>query len=129
MIYSLDSWAVIAWLDNVEPAASHVERVMRQRPFISTVNIAEVYYVIKRKHGEVAAQQVVGTLRAQTMFINADETVSILAGQVKSENRMALGDAFAIATASLNDSTLLTGDPEILEAKGKWKIRDIRRSR
>lgn len=117
------------WLDNVEPAASHVERVMRQRPFISTVNIAEVYYVIKRKHGEVAAQQVVGGLRAQTMFINADETVSILAGQVKSENRMALGDAFAIATASLNDSTLLTGDPEIIEAKGKWKIRDLRRSR
>jgi predicted nucleic acid-binding protein len=126
MTYSLDSWAVIAWLDNVEPAASRVERVMRQRPFISTVNVAEVYYVIKRKHGEVAAHHVIDGLRAQTRFMNADETVAVLAGQVKSENRMALGDAFAIATASLNDSTLLTGDPEIIEAKGKWKIRDLR---
>lgn len=129
MTYSLDSWAVIAWLDNVEPAASRVERVMRQRPLISTINVAEVYYVVKRKHGEVAAHQVIDGLRAQTRFINADETVAVLAGQVKSENRMALGDAFAIAAASLNNSTLLTGDPEIIEAKGKWKIRDLRRSR
>ena len=126
MTYSLDSWAVVAWLDNVEPAASRVERIMRQRPFISTVNVAEVYYVIKRKHGEVAAHQIIDGLRAQTKVINADETVAVLAGQVKSENRMALGDAFAIATASLNDSTLLTGDPEIIGAKGKWKIRDLR---
>ena len=126
MTYSLDSWAVIAWLDNAEPAASRVERVMRQRPLISTVNVAEVFYVIKRKHGQIAAQQVIDGLRAQTRFVNADETVAVLAGHVKSEHRLALGDAFAIATASLNDSTLVTGDPEIVEARGTWKIRDIR---
>jgi predicted nucleic acid-binding protein len=126
MTYSLDSWAVIAWLDNVEPAASRVEKIMRQRPLISTVNVAEVYYVVKSKHGEVAAHQVIDSLRAQTRFLNADETVAVLAGQVKSENRMALGDAFAIATASLNDSILLTGDLEIVAAKGTWKIRDLR---
>lgn len=107
---------------------TRVRKVTPKRPLISTVNVAEVYYVIKRKHGEVAAHQVIDGLRAQTRFINADETVAVLAGQVKSENRMALGDAFAIATAFLNDSTLLTGDPEIIEAKGKWKIRDLRRS-
>ena len=126
MTYSLDSWAVIAWLDNVEPAASRVERVMRHRPLISTVNVAEVYYVIKRKHGEIAAHRVIDGLRVQARFMIADEVVAVLAGQVKSENRMALGDAFAIATASLNDSILLTGDPEIIESKGKWKILDIR---
>lgn len=126
MTYSLDSWAVIAWLDNVEPAASHVEKIMRQRPLISTVNVAEVYYVIKRKHGAAAANQVIDGLRVQARFINADETVAVLAGQVKSENKMALGDAFAVATSSLNNTTLLTGDPEIIAARGKWKIRDLR---
>ena len=126
MTYSLDSWAVVAWLDNVEPAASHVEKIIRQRPLISTVNVAEVYYVVRRKHGAVAANKVTDGLRVQTRFINADESVAVLAGQVKSENRMALGDAFAIATSSLNNTTLLTGDPEIIAARGKWKIRDLR---
>lgn len=73
---------------------------MRQRPLISTVNVVENYYVIKRKHGEAAAHQLIDGLRAQTRSMNAEETVAVFAGKVKSENRMALGDAFAIATAS-----------------------------
>ena len=56
----------------------------------------------------------------------ADEDLAVRAGLIKSNNALALADAFAIATASTNNATLLTGDPEILKSKGKWKVRDIR---
>ena len=56
----------------------------------------------------------------------ADEDLAVRAGLIKSNNALALADAFAIATASTNNATLLTGDPDILKSKGKWKVRDIR---
>ncbi len=39
---------------------------------------------------------------------------------------MAFADAFALAAARAHDAVLLTGDPEILEARGDWKVEDLR---
>jgi len=122
----LDSWAVIAWVLGQEPAATQVQKFIAQRPLISTVNIAEVFYIVKRRTDEDTAQQLITDLRSQLTFIAVDEDLAVRAGLIKSNNALALADAFAIATASTNNATLLTGDPEILKSKGKWKVRDIR---
>jgi uncharacterized protein len=124
--FALDSWAVIAWLENVAPAANRVEKIFRYRPIISTVNVAEIYYVVKRKRDVATAQKVINQLRVRAQFVEANEQVAIMAGEIKSENKMALGDAFAVATANLHGATLLTGDPEILSARTKWKLLDLR---
>ena len=122
----LDSWAVIAWVLGQEPSAAQVQKVISQRPLISTVNIAEVFYIVKRKSDEDTAQQLIRDLRSQLTFVTADEDLAVRAGLIKSNNPLALADAFALATSATRNATLLTGDPEILRLKGKWKVRDIR---
>jgi hypothetical protein len=39
---------------------------------------------------------------------------------------MALGDAFAAATAVAHDALLLTGDPALLRGDGPWRAEDLR---
>ena len=126
MNHCLDSWAVIAWMENNEPAASKVEGVIRKRPFISTANVTEVYYLTKREHGIAAAQLTIETLRALTQFVSVDEEIAVAAGIIKADYKMSLGDAFCVATATVKNAKILTGDPEIIDANGKWKVTDIR---
>ena len=39
---------------------------------------------------------------------------------------MALGDAFAAATAIAHGAPILTGDPELLDRSGPWQASDLR---
>ncbi|MBY0441696.1 MAG: hypothetical protein K2Q25_06105 [Mycobacteriaceae bacterium] len=46
----LDSWTVLAWLDDEEPALSHLSGLIGSRPVISWINLIEVYYQLERDH-------------------------------------------------------------------------------
>lgn len=116
MSTSLDSWAVLAWLDGDEPAAAAVaEAIGRERPAMSWVNLVEVHYRTMRDHGREEADQVLSELRPQITEdlpgISAMRAVSSL----KAEHPIALADCFAIALAAEKGTALLTGDPEIVE--------------
>jgi predicted nucleic acid-binding protein len=121
----LDSWAVINWLED-GPAAAAVEKIIPHRPVISLVNVCEVLYILSRKHGDKAIQQVLPALRQKLAFIEVDEELTLSASQVKAAHKMALGDAFCVATALAHNAKILTGDPEIINAKGNWKVQDLR---
>jgi predicted nucleic acid-binding protein len=127
MNYCLDSWAVIAWMNGQEPPAAIVESVISERPFLSVVNATEVYYITRRRHGELEAQQIVNTLRVLTRFVPVDEPLAILAGAIKSMHPMSLGDSYCAATAIQKQAKVLTGDPELMVANSEWKVRDIRK--
>jgi PIN domain nuclease of toxin-antitoxin system len=43
----LDSWAVLAWLEGEEPAASRVQEALVSRPVMSWINVGEVAYVVE----------------------------------------------------------------------------------
>jgi len=114
--FCLDSWAVLAWLDGEEPAASVVaETLERERPAMSWMNLVEVHYRTMRDHGRGEADQALSELRPQITEdlpgISAMRTVAIL----KAENPIALADCFAVALAAAEGAVLLTGDPEIIE--------------
>jgi PIN domain nuclease of toxin-antitoxin system len=126
MNYCLDSWAVIALIENEEPVATIVERLLEHRPYISTVNATEVFYVTNRRSGIDAANEVMTILRAKTRIVPVDLNIATSAGLIKSNHKMSLGDCFCVATALQYSATILTGDPEILDVKGKWKVRDLR---
>ena len=121
----LDSWAVIDWLED-GPSAASVEKVIPHRPVISLVNVCEVLYILSRKYGDKAIQQVLPALRQKLAFIDVDEDLTLSASQIKAAHKMALGDAFCVATALANNAKILTGDPEIINAKCNWKVQDLR---
>jgi uncharacterized protein with PIN domain len=111
----LDSWAVLAWLGGEEPAAEIVQEAFDEgRPAISWINLVEIEYQVRRRHGATEADTVVSRLRELV-----DEELPGVArmravAALKAEHPIALADCFAIATAAARSATLITGDPEII---------------
>ena len=120
MASCLDSWAVLAWLDGEEPAATKVaEAFERERPPMSWVNLVEVNYRVARDHGWNEAEHTLGDLRSRVSEdlpgVSAMRTVA----RLKAEHPIALADCFAVVLAARTSADLLTGDPEIIERAGE----------
>lgn len=53
MTVVLDSWAVLRYLEDSEPAAQAVGELLEgERPLMSWINLGEVHSVLLRLHGE-----------------------------------------------------------------------------
>lgn len=127
MIACLDSWALIAWLDDHPRSADMVHEVMESRPLMSWINMAEVYYRIDREKGEKTAVAVTNKMRMALDLELPTERRILETARLKSVHPIALGDCFAISTAADNDAVLYTGDPEILAIKNlPCDVRDLR---
>lgn len=118
MTIVLDSWAILAWLDGEEPAMSKVEAVLESRPNVSWVNLVEVAYRVERRHGRDIADRTVADVR-RVLDADLPGTGRMLeVAHLKARLPIALGDCFAIATATALGAELWTGDPEIIDAPG-----------
>jgi PIN domain nuclease of toxin-antitoxin system len=123
----LDSWAVLAWLDGEEPALSGVERLLADRPVVSWVNLAEVYYRVARDQGRAAADETLRDLRAALAPDLPGTARMIEVARLRARAPIALGDCFAVTTAAALDLPLLTGDPEIIGlADLPCRVEDLR---
>jgi predicted nucleic acid-binding protein len=124
--HCLDSWAVLEWLRDTEPAASRVEELLPTRPLMSWINLGEVDYVVHRAEGAEAASDTVRWLRPRlTLDLPGEERI-LAAAVIKATHPLAHADAFAVATALAHGAILVTGDPEILEADADWPLEDVR---
>jgi predicted nucleic acid-binding protein len=123
---ALDSWAVLRWLEGSEPAATRLDAAVDDEAVMSWINVGEVFYVVWRASGEQVAREVVSDLRARIILDEANSARVLAAARIKAEFPMALGDAFAAATAVAYDAPLLTGDPELLGRDGPWRTEDLR---
>ena len=126
MTESLDSWAILHWLDGDEPAAARVEAAMPSRPVMSWINLGEVAYIVERRAGVDRARRVVRELRSRLTLDLPSEARVLQAAHLKAGYAMAYADAFAVATAIAHGATLLTGDPEILNGDPTWPVEDLR---
>lgn len=123
----LDSWAVLRWLEGQEPAAERVERALQTRPVMSWINVGEVFYILHMAAGAPRAGAVVGDLRHRLELDPPTPNRVIAAATIKAQHTLAYADAFAIATAVAHDASLLTGDPEIIDAADpSWRVIDLR---
>ena len=93
---------------------------------MSWINAGEVYYIVNRLAGETEAETVINDLRLSVRLDPALPERVIEAASIKARYPMAYADAFAVTTAMAYDATLLTGDPEIIEAGGPWRVEDLR---
>ncbi len=126
MTESLDSWAILRWLEGDEPAAARVEAAMPSRPVMSWINLGEVAYIVERRAGVDRARRVVPELRSRLTLDLPSEARVVEAAHLKAGYAMAYADAFAVATAIAHGATLLTGDPEILDGDPAWPVEDLR---
>ena len=123
----LDSWAVLAWLDGDEPAASAVQEAFTAgRPWMSWLNVGEVAYQLERRHGADEAALVIRRLRSAVALDDVTPTRVLAAARIKAVNPIAFADCFAATTAAAYDATLLTGDPELLDRDVGCRVRDLR---
>lgn len=124
----LDAWAILAWLDGQQPALGIVDDALRERPVVSWISLVEVAYRLEREHGEHVAERTVADVR-RVLDADLPGTGRMLAAaKVKAQHPIALGDCFAIATASALGAELWTGDPEIIDRSADLGcvVRDLR---
>ncbi len=127
MTFCLDAWAVIAWLENFEPAVGRVHQILtEERPLMSWINAGEVFYQLHRRQSPSRALEVIHNLRPSLTLELPSERRVLEAAAIKAGNAVAYADAFAVATAIAHDAVLLTGDPEILAAGARWPVEDLR---
>lgn len=127
MTVVLDSWAVLRYLEDAEPAAGEVSALLEEeRPVISWLNVGEIYYVVCRTAGVDAADETVRDLAEVTTFDPVTDGRVVQAARLKAAHPMAFADAFAAAAAIAHDSELWTGDPELLVSGAPWRWRDLR---
>ena len=126
--YVLDSWAVIAYLED-EPSAEKVEELIATAHeehipiYMSVVNVGEVWYTLAREVSEEEANngiKMLSDLRIQ--FENVDWELTMEAARFKSQNKMPYADAFAAALAKVKKADLVTGDDEFKPLDGQIKI-------
>ncbi len=93
---------------------------------MSWINLGELFYVMVRRTSVDEANALVDDLRAKVALDVATPARVLQAATIKADHAMSYADAFAVATAQAHGAVLLTGDPEILDARGPWETEDLR---
>jgi predicted nucleic acid-binding protein len=134
--FVVDSWALLAYLQGEEPAASRVREVIENAQegtahlFISIINLGEVYYRVGKVRNAKEAESVLTDLRLLPMeILSADDDIVLSAARLKMNYTISYTDAFAAVTAIQKNAILLTGDPELIGMKKIVSIEKLVRSK
>jgi len=126
--FVLDSSALLVLIQD-QPGAQVVEDLIAAEDtevFLSTINLAEVLYIILRHYGQEAATQVEESI-AQTpkvQIMNAFWQRVRSAAVLKAAGGLSFADCFAAGLTGELDATLVTSDPEFgrLESTGRIRV-------
>lgn len=132
--YVLDSWALIALLNQEQPAATEVEVLLQKAAdgqaflALSIINLGEIYYIVGRSRSSQAADSFLERIkRLPILIIPADEPRVLAAARLKMTHAISYADAFTAAATMELDAALLTGDPELLKLSDKVEIQVLTR--
>jgi len=115
----LDAWAVMAWLKRQDPAADQMRALWRAaergecRLAINIVNLGEIFYLCVKARNMVYGRRVLQALHPRVQTISAPDELVMQAATLKARYAISYADGFAAATALLQDTPLVTGDPEM----------------
>ena len=124
----LDSHALLAYFrgeengvrvrDLLDKAAASDRRLQ-----MTDVNYAELKYILLKKDGAAAWQQVEEVLKSLPIdFLGTTRVLADTAADLKARYKISLADAFAAALASEKKAELVTGDPEFKPLEKEVKI-------
>ena len=116
----LDSWAMIGWLQDEEPARAKVHELLEQasrgktRLSIPLINAGEVFYLIAKRHGAAPAERFLADLAMMPIQpLLPNRRLILGAARLKSRYPISYAEAFAVETAREQNAILVTGDPEL----------------
>ncbi len=122
----LDSFAILAVLEDDAGAQQVVDLLLAETGalYLSAINLGEVYYVVARRHGEPAADQVIRAIHQEERLTIMDATWPRIkaAARLKAAGGLSYADAFGLALAQELSASLVTGDPELRQAAAKHGI-------
>lgn len=112
-----DAYAIMALLED-EPGAAIINDMLvdeKTEILMSAVNLGEVYYILLRRSGKSAAEEVIqNILLEETIKIEEAPWVRVKnAAEIKAGGGLSYADAFALSLAREFQAKLVTGDPEI----------------
>jgi predicted nucleic acid-binding protein len=121
--FVLDSYAILALVED-EPGAQVVADIILNEAaerYLSVISLGEVYYIVFRKQGEAAAEEVVHGVRQEEGVQIAEVSWSRVkdAARIKAEGGLAYADAFVLGLAQELGALLVTGDPELRLIAGR----------
>ena len=132
--FVLDVWAVLAFLQKEEPAASRVKELLElalngeAEVSISIINLGEVVYRVGKVKGEAQARQTLDQIqRLPLTIVSAGDEAVFSAVDLKMRHAISYADAFAAATAEQQDAILVTGDPELTQLAHEIDIEELKR--
>ena len=124
----LDSYALLAFLyqeKGCKEIGALIEKALENGSplLISSVNWAEIRYVVERKSGAAAWEKNrFKILSLPIEIVPVDQELAELAGEIKASKKMSLADCFAAALAKQRKGEIYTGDPEFKALEPEWKI-------
>jgi ribonuclease VapC len=134
--YVFDAWALLAMLQGEEPAAARVKQLLlegeRQQIslLLSVINLGEIYFRIGRRSNRAEAIETLEMIRRLALtIVPAHEELVLAAADLKMAYAISYADAFAAALADRTDATLVSGDPEFDQLKGRVQLEKLHRLR
>jgi ribonuclease VapC len=126
--YILDSWAVIAYLED-EPSAPQIADLIASAHeeaipvYMTVVNVGEVWYTIAREISEEEANACIKELHdLRIQFEDVGWALTQEAARFKSQHKMSYADCYAAALAKTKKGDLVTGDKEFNALGNEIKI-------
>lgn len=90
---------------------------------MTTVNIGEVLYIVRREYGGEKAAEIETTIHTLPIeIVDVDLELAREAARFKAVKKMSYADCFAAALARKRQAGLLTGDPEFREVEDEVEV-------
>jgi ribonuclease VapC len=126
--FVLDSHALLAYFEG-EASGTLVRTLIQEaeqrriRLYVSLINWGEVFYIVRRERGELAAHELIARIDILPITLRkVDRRLVQAAATLKATYPIAYADAFAAATANLLDVPVVTGDPEFRRLQPETKV-------
>jgi len=115
--YVLDTYAILTVIED-EPGAQTVAEIITTQGamlYLSIISLGEIYYILLRRRGEQAAEEVVQNTLAEQSLALVEVTWPKVkdAARIKAIGGLSYADSFVLALGKELNAPVVTGDPEI----------------
>ena len=111
-------WPILEWIKEKQPVTDIVDNLLADaesgvaRLLMSAINVGEVYYYVRKYHGETLAESWRASSGTLPLTIEVPTGDEIWDAALLEDHPIAYADAFAAALAYKYRCPLVTGDPE-----------------